>query len=420
MSNKPHIVKFSGGRSSGMMLLQILEEGVLDPKRGDVIVFNNTSTEHSATYSFTRKMKKIAEEEYNIPFLWTEFQTYEDSNNSRFWVRNSSYKLVNEKPYSEDNPNGYRSNGEVFEELISMNGFVPNMMTRSCTASMKIFVTNSFLSDWFACKDGIERLGHFGKSSRMKDQDIIEMHRKSGGGVPDEILLSKREFVRKQPAFRPEQKWSDYTNVEINIENPVLQESLFGDQAELYGDYCVEYVSCLGIRSDEKRRIVKILDRIERAQEETGRSLSNQPQGENIFAPLIDKGIEQDDVNKFWDEQDFDLDLPKNGLFSNCVFCPLKGKAKLLTIAKKLKDNQDKNSPESIDWWIDVEKKYSRDLNAENREKTSEKDVNYIGFFGGVKSYIFEEIKKNADVVDLEKIDGDLLSIDSVPCNCTD
>lgn len=54
---KPHVVKFSGGRSSGMMLMRLLEQGKLNPTRGDVIVFNNTSVEHPATYEFTRKLK---------------------------------------------------------------------------------------------------------------------------------------------------------------------------------------------------------------------------------------------------------------------------------------------------------------------------------------------------------------------------
>ena len=68
--NKPHIVKFSGGRSSGMMLMKLLEGNKLKPERGDVIVFNNTSAEHSATYDFTRSMKKLAEGKYNIPFFF--------------------------------------------------------------------------------------------------------------------------------------------------------------------------------------------------------------------------------------------------------------------------------------------------------------------------------------------------------------
>ena len=44
----PHVVKFSGGRSSGMMLMLMLEQERLNPKRGDVVVFNNTSAEHPA------------------------------------------------------------------------------------------------------------------------------------------------------------------------------------------------------------------------------------------------------------------------------------------------------------------------------------------------------------------------------------
>lgn len=60
--NKPHIIKFSGGRSSAMMLMNLLKNNKLNPKRGDVIIFNNTSAEHSATYEFTRKIQKIAEQ----------------------------------------------------------------------------------------------------------------------------------------------------------------------------------------------------------------------------------------------------------------------------------------------------------------------------------------------------------------------
>jgi hypothetical protein len=50
----------------GMMLMKLLKNNQLNPKRGDIIIFNNTSAEHPATYEFTRKIKKIAEEEYTI------------------------------------------------------------------------------------------------------------------------------------------------------------------------------------------------------------------------------------------------------------------------------------------------------------------------------------------------------------------
>ena len=48
----PHVVKFSGGRSSGMLLFTLLENGLLRQERGDVVVFNNTSSEHPETYRF--------------------------------------------------------------------------------------------------------------------------------------------------------------------------------------------------------------------------------------------------------------------------------------------------------------------------------------------------------------------------------
>ena len=53
----PHVVKFSGGRSSGMLLFALLENKILDPERGDVIVFNNTSSEHPDTYRFVQDCK---------------------------------------------------------------------------------------------------------------------------------------------------------------------------------------------------------------------------------------------------------------------------------------------------------------------------------------------------------------------------
>lgn len=419
-SCKPHIVKFSGGRSSGMMLMNLLEKGTLDPKRGDVIIFNNTSAEHHATYEFTRKMKTLAEEKYNIPFFWIEHQTYEDADRNHQWSRNPTYKMVNEQPYSNENKNGYRYKGEVFEEMISYGGFLPSMVSRVCTLSMKIFTTNSFLSDWFAQKQGIERLGHYGKEARMKDDTIIKIHKKNGGGVPKEILLNKKNFLRQSNFVRNEQLWTDFTKANITIDNKELKESVLGNKSQLYGDLAVDYVSVLGIRIDEQRRIFKIEARIEAAQDNTGKSLFNQPHGESILAPLVDDNITQEQVIDFWNTQDFNLELPNNGLFSNCLYCPLKSKGKLLQIAIEQLDNKpDKSTPESIDWWINIERKYSRNLKAEKRVITSEKKPKFVGFFGPTKKLIFEGIKEQA--INGETVNKELLTIENaIPCNCTD
>ena len=365
-------------------------------------------------------MKKMAEEEYNIPFFWIEYQTYEDSSNSYQWSRKSTYKLVNDQPFSQDNPDGYRYKGEVFEEMISLGGFLPSMVSRICTVSMKIYTTNAFLSDWFAQKQSIERLGHFGESPRMLDEDVIKIHHKNGGSVPKDILLGKKAFVRSCSFVREKQFWKDWTKADIVIRNNSLKASIVGNKAQLYGDISVDYISVLGIRSDEQRRITKIENRIDEAQEKQGKSLFNQPHGEGILAPLVDNGVTQEQVIEFWEEQGFNLRLSNTGLFSNCLYCPLKSKAKLQQIATlQLGKDVDKSTPESIDWWVNIERKYSRNLEAENRKITSEKMPKYVGFFGPVKEFVFEDIKNKVN--NGEKIDPELLRLDSaIPCNCTD
>lgn len=93
--------------------------------------------------------------------------------------------------------------------MISLGGFLPSMVSRVCTLSMKIFITNAFLSDWFVQKQGIERLGHYGEKPRMSENDIIKTHEKNGGSVPKDILLSKKEFVKNSIFVREQQLWKD-------------------------------------------------------------------------------------------------------------------------------------------------------------------------------------------------------------------
>lgn len=137
------------------------------------------------------------------------------------------------------------------------------------------------------------------------------------------------------------------------------------------------------------------------------------------MAPLIEDNIIQEQVINFWNKQDFNLELPNNGLLSNCLYCPLKSKGKLLQIAIEQLDKPNELTPESIDWWINIERKYSRDLIAEGRKITSEKLPNFVGFFGPTKELIFEGIKKQAE--NGVTVDKELLEMEStISCNCTD
>ena len=191
--NWPHVMKFSGGKTSGMLLFVLLEAGMLKAERGDVIVFNNTSAEHPATYEFVKQCKRIVEKRYKIPFFWVEHQTYEDARQGEY-VRLQSFKLVNTEPYSKNNPNGYHWRGEVFEEMLSHKGYVPTLFQRTCTQSLKLECSRAFLREWLANKDETERLGHFGDSSRLDDGEMHLRHKKNRGEVPPEVFLQKKSF----------------------------------------------------------------------------------------------------------------------------------------------------------------------------------------------------------------------------------
>jgi len=409
--------------------MELLKQKKLVPERGDVILFNNTSAEHPATYEFTRKMKALAEGEYNIPFFWIEYQTYEEAGKNG-WLRKGSYKIVNDHPYSTDNKRGYRSGGEVFEEMISLSGFLPNMQNRICTQTLKIFITNSFLSDWFAQKPGIERLGHHGETARMTNDDVIETHKNSNGSTPKRILLQKRAFVMNAAFVREYAAWNDFTDCDLCFDNEEVKRSVIGDKGQLFGDNAISYISCLGIRKDEEIRAEKIQARIDAAKKSAnGRSLLGQPPGEEILTPLVENNVSQQGVIDFWNEQDFNLELPNDGNFSNCVYCPLKGKVKLTQIAAleltRCGLNGGGLTPASIDWWIEMEDKYGRDLKKEGRTITSEKDVKFIGFFGATEALVYRQIKEQAAAgacaESRNPINGEYVEDESyIPCNCTD
>ena len=186
-----------------MLLFTLLENRILNADRGDVILFNNTSAEHPDTYRFAQDCNE-ASNRYGIPSFWVEFQTYEDARNGE-WTRLPSYRLVNDQPKSPDNPGGFHWRGEVFEELLSWSGYVPNQFARICTQNMKLEATRLFLKDWLASKETIPRLGHYGKGSRVDLDTLHQRHRRNGGAVPEDILLRKRAYALARPHVRPEQ-----------------------------------------------------------------------------------------------------------------------------------------------------------------------------------------------------------------------
>ena len=409
-SETPHVIKFSGGRSSGMLLVILLENKILKPERGDVVVFNNTSAEHASTYDFAAECKKLTES-YGVPFFWIEFQTYEDAIRGE-WTRMPTYRLVNAEPYSAQNPNGYKHKGEVFEELLSLQSFVPNQHRRTCTSMMKVRATRNFLKDWFAVKSEIGRCGHYYEKSMVNRDTIEKAHRQNGGKTPIEILMKKREFLISCVPHRPAQKFSDFTDVEININNPMLNGRRAGGRALLSGDNAVEYLSFVGLRADEPHRIGRMIKRNRQDDEGDG------DDGEHLYAPLSAMGVCKQNIYDFWEAQSWGLDLPYDKNLSNCVYCFLKGSKNLVNIAQNESPQDDAVlTPANIRWWKDMEKKYGRNLREEGRDIKTKTEDSVIGFFGLNSSISYDKIAQRAKSD--TRIDGDM-DTESLPCDCTD
>jgi len=91
-------------------------------------------------------------------------------------------------------------------------------------------------------------------------------------------------------------------------------------------------VMAIGIRADEAHRAAK------------------NAQFNNFIYPLIDWGIDKEDVLAYWEDQEFDLEIPEH--MGNCVWCWKKSYKKLITVMKQ--------KPEAFDFPERMEKEYGQ------------------------------------------------------------
>ena len=134
--------------------------------------------------------------------------------------------------------------------------------------------------------------------------------------------------------------------------------------------------------------------------------------------PLSDMAVTRNDVNTFWERQDWDLALPKDTALSNCVYCFLKGAANLGAIQSRLEDAPDTvvpgfgplaDTPCDLRWWRTIEEEYGRDLHAEGRKVRS--GATHIGFFG-THPFSYNDLSDGRDL--------SALSATLLPCDCTE
>lgn len=126
------------------------------------------------------------------------------------------------------------------------------------------------------------------------------------------------------------------------------------------------YITAIGIRADE-------IDRI-----------SVDRKVKKLWYPLAEKGITKLDRNKFWKQMPFTIDI--KGYEGNCTMCFEKTMRKLATMYK--------DDPKIIDWWVDMEKKYS-ELTIKGKDNYNSQ----ITRDGG--AYFLRSNKKMQSVIDM-------------------
>jgi len=92
------------------------------------------------------------------------------------------------------------------------------------------------------------------------------------------------------------------------------------------------YSIAVGIRADEVDRVTKDY------------------KDNNVFYPLLDKGITSEDRNKFWSKQPIKIKIP--AFKGNCDLCFQKSNRKIMTILSE--------DPETGKWWSEMINKYGK------------------------------------------------------------
>ena len=115
------LISFSGGRTSGYMLHQILEENGDLPDRVKV-TFANTGREMPETLDFVQECS----DRWNVPITWLEYRRPKPK-----------FEVVSHNSASRD--------GEPFKEVLEQPKILPNVHRRFCTQELKVKTIKRYL-----------------------------------------------------------------------------------------------------------------------------------------------------------------------------------------------------------------------------------------------------------------------------------
>ena len=121
-------IAFSGGRTSGYMLWRLLQENGGSFPSTTKVIFSNTGREMPETLDFVQ----ACSDHWNVDITWLEYTS--DTKNK--------FIEVNYDTASRD--------GTPFKQLVKKRRYLPNVVTRFCTAELKINTSIRYLKH--ACK----------------------------------------------------------------------------------------------------------------------------------------------------------------------------------------------------------------------------------------------------------------------------
>ena len=119
------LISFSGGRTSGYMLHQILEANGDLPERCKV-VFANTGREMPETLDFVQECS----ERWSVPIIWLEYRK-----------QMPKFVTVSHNSASRD--------GEPFRQALEQPKILPNVHRRFCTQELKVKTIKLYVNAWY-------------------------------------------------------------------------------------------------------------------------------------------------------------------------------------------------------------------------------------------------------------------------------
>ena len=200
--DRPAIVSFSGGRTSGYMLWRVLQAFGGSLPDDVVVVFNNTGKEREETLEFVAAVGAM----WNVRVRWLEYRNEPTTRTPKTGKRAGQVVPTWHHLFREVDFATASRGGEPFDMAIRSRQILPNQAVRYCTGEMKIRTTYRFVRDHLCWREGYDNaLGI----------RADEPHRVAK-------LYSARETRTVQTLFGEEEEVTGYDAERVPGEEPVV------------------------------------------------------------------------------------------------------------------------------------------------------------------------------------------------------